>query len=74
VAGRLAVEGDFFVKRLNFSTVAVAALAAVPLAASAQATTDYVGRPFALWFFLLIGAGILAVIAAYMAKAAVEKK
>jgi hypothetical protein len=51
-------------------------LATLPIAAFAQsaAADDYAGRPFPLWVFLVPIAGIIALIAAYGAKAAVEKR
>ncbi len=49
-------------------------LATLPVAAFAQTADDYAGRPFPLWVFLVPIAGIIALIAAYGAKAAVEKR
>ncbi len=49
-----------------------AALALAPLAALADGY-DYAGRPFPLWVFLVPGAGILALVAALIAKGAVER-
>jgi hypothetical protein len=54
--------------------VTTAALALVPLAASAQSMDDTVGKPFPLWIFLLAIAGVIALVAAYAAKGAVEKR
>jgi hypothetical protein len=53
-----------------FATTATLALA--PLAALADGY-DYAGRPFPLWVFLVPGAGILALVAALIAKGAVER-
>jgi hypothetical protein len=52
------------------ATTAVLALA--PLAAFADGY-DYAGRPFPLWVFLIPGAGLLALVAALIAKGAVER-
>jgi hypothetical protein len=48
--------------------------ATLPVAAFAQTADDYAGRPFPLWVFLVPIAGIIALIAAYGAKSAVEKR
>jgi len=49
-------------------------LAILPIAAFAETADDYAGRPFPLWVFLVPIAGIISLIAAYGAKAAVEKR
>ncbi len=54
--------------------VTTAALSLLPLAASAQSMDDTVGKPFPLWFFLLVIAGVIALVAAYAAKGAIEKR
>ncbi len=51
---------------------ATATVALAPLAAFADGY-DYAGRPFPLWVFLVPGAGIIALAAAFIAKGAVER-
>jgi len=53
---------------------ATLSIATLPIAAFAQTADDYAGRPFPLWVFLVPIAGIISLIAAYGAKAAVEKR
>jgi hypothetical protein len=48
------------------------ALALAPLAANAD-SYDYAGRPFPLWVFLVPVAGLFALVAALIAKGAVER-
>jgi hypothetical protein len=53
------------------ATTVVVALA--PLAANADGY-DYAGRPFPLWVFLVPVAGLFALVAALIAKGAVERR
>jgi hypothetical protein len=64
------------ITRARLGALAIMAVsAALPAAALAQSLSgdDIVGKPFALWIFLVPIAGIIALLGCYAAKGSIEK-